>query len=99
MQSFTVEDSTPEAFVARVTAALEARGLASYVALGLDGDEIVARFRWMGTTELRYRVQHDGEGFRAVLGEQRVSPLHAAFRDRFDERFDQILTGVGARVD
>ena len=64
----------------------------------LDGDEIVVRISWLGTTELRYQVQEGAEGFSANLQRQRVAPLHGAFQRKFEERFEAILAKVGARL-
>jgi hypothetical protein len=61
-------------------------------------DEIVARISWLGTTELRYRVTEAAGGFRADLQRQRVAPLHGAFQQKFEERFEAILAKVGARL-
>jgi len=97
MRAFEVNDGTPEDFVERVAMALVERGLDDYVSLSLEGPELAARFRWMGTTELRYRLAANEGGFRADLIGERVSPLHAPFRGRFEERFDQVLKQVGAR--
>jgi hypothetical protein len=98
VKSFEVENATPTEFVRRVRRELSERELDDYVEV--DGGEtgLVVRFRWMGSTELRYRLESTAEGFRAILDGQRVSPLHAPFRQKFDERFDQILARVGAKT-
>ena len=82
----------------RVRRELADRDLNQYV--GLDGNEteLVVTFRWMGSTELRYRLEPSGDGFRADLSGERVSPFHAAFRQGFDDRFDQVLAKVGAKT-
>ena len=77
---------------------LTSRDLGRIAELESDGSDLVVRFRWMGTTELRYTVETVGDGFRATLSGERVAPLHAAFRQSFDERFDQVLAKVGART-
>ncbi len=98
MKSFEVDHGTPAEFIDRVRRELADRDLNQYV--GLDGDEseLLVTFHWMGSTELRYRLEPRGDGFRAVLSGERVSPFHAAFRQRFDDRFDQVLAKVGART-
>jgi len=95
---FEVENATPAEFVDRVREQLSERGLDQYVELRSDDSELLVKFRWMGSTELRYRLESKAGGFRAVLSSQRVSPFHAPFRQQFDDRFDHILETVGART-
>jgi hypothetical protein len=98
MHSFEVDDSTPERFVARVNRSLQDGGLASHVTARVEAGDIVARISWLGTTELRYRIQSTDRGFRADLQRQRVAALHGAFQSRFEERLEEILARVGARL-
>ena len=98
MRAFAVSEGTPVDFVERVSAVLAERGLDKYVSLRLENLDLVARFRWMGTTELRYRLEPRQNGFHADLVSERISPLHAPFRQRFEERFDVILEQVGAEA-
>jgi hypothetical protein len=97
MRAFEVDDGSPADFVDQVGRVLAERGLDNYVELRLDGDELVVRFRWMGSSELRYGLTDTEGGFRADLDDVRMSPFHAPFRQRFDERLDQVLAEVGAR--
>jgi len=97
MRSFEMDGGSPADFVDQVGRILAERGLDSYVDLRLDGDELVVRFRWMGSSELRYGLTDTGGGFRADLDDARMSPFHAPFRQRFEERLDQVLSSVGAR--
>jgi hypothetical protein len=97
VKAFELTEGTPEDFVGRVTRSLAERGLDEYVSVRVDGAGLVARFRWMGTTELRYQLQQTAQGFKATLVDERVSPLHTAFRASFEEKFDQVLEAVGAR--
>ena len=98
MHSFEVRGTAPDDFVARVTRAVSEGGLGEYVEVRLVDEEIVARMRWLGTTELRYRVVPIEDGFRAELGRQKIAALHAPFRRGFDERFERILAEVGATL-
>ena len=95
MRSFEVPNGTPAEFVERVRSEL-GETLKNYVELSGGDDRIVVRFRWMGTTELRYRVEPSGNGFRAVLTDESVSPMHMAFRSSFDDRLDSFLAKLGA---
>ena len=96
VKAFELTEGTPADFVRQVSSTLVERGLDEFVSVGIDGSELVARFRWMGTTELRYRLQQTARGFRADLEDERISPLHAPFRLRFEEKFDEVLEEVGA---
>jgi hypothetical protein len=97
VKGFVVEGMTPADFVRRVERALAASGLDRNTDVRLRGDEIVVSIRWLGTSQLRYRVVEDDHGFRACPLGQSVSPFHSAFSGAFDDRFDEILRRVGAR--
>jgi hypothetical protein len=97
MRAFEVNQGSPADFAAQVKRILADRGLERHVELRLDGDELVVRFRWMGSSELRYSLTEAGGGFRAELDHVRMSPFHAPFRQRFDESLEQVLEAVGAR--
>jgi len=98
MKAFVMNDGTPAEFVDRVEGALGERGLSDYIDLHLEGADLVVRFRWMGSSELRYRLTTGGGGFEARLTNEKMSPFHAAFRQRFEDRFDQVLEVVGAQT-
>ena len=97
MRAFVMNEGTPAEFIDRVERELGERGLGDYIGLHLDGPDLVVRFRWMGSSELRYGLTDTEGGFRADLDDVRMSPFHAPFRQRFDERLDQVLAEVGAR--
>jgi hypothetical protein len=97
MKSFAVASGSPAEFIDRVRRELAERGLDRFAELAGDDSMLVVRFRWMGTTELRYRLEPADGGFSAVLDRQSVSPFHAPFRQSFDERFDDVLARVGAK--
>jgi len=98
MRAFVMNEGTPAEFIDRVDRELGERGLGDYIGLDLDGPDLVVRFRWMGSSELRYRLTTGGGGFEARLTDERMSPFHAPFRQRFDDRFDQVLEVVGAQT-
>jgi hypothetical protein len=98
VHSFEVDDTTPERFVELVNRSLRDSGLGNHVAARVEVGDIVARISWLGTTELRYRTRPTEQGFRAELQRQRVAALHGAFQSRFEERLEEILARVGARL-
>ena len=98
VNSFEFDGGTVAEFVDRVRGALAERGLAEYVDLNREGDELVVSFRWMGSSELRYRFVESETGFRAELSGERMSPFHAPFRQRFEGQFATVVDSVGARV-
>ena len=98
MRAFEVSNGSAADFVGRVSGALADGGLAEYVRLGIEGSELVVQFRWMGSSELRYRLTTTENGFRAEPTGERISPLHAPFRRQFDEKLEQVLGKVGART-
>ena len=98
MHSFEVEGASPDSFVDVVRQALTERGLGDHVSVRFLDGEIVARISWLGTSELRYRTCESETGFRADLERQRVSALHSAFQGRFEERFEDVLASVGAKL-
>lgn len=97
VKAFRVDDTSPPEFVRSVEKALGDWGLQGHTRLRLDGRTMTFEVRWMGTTELRFRLTESDGGFVAEPAGERVSPFHAAFRQAFEERFDQALMRVGAR--
>lgn len=89
---------SPVEFVAAIRAKLAARNFDRYVSVSLDGDRLGVKLRWMGTTRFDYRTSPLGDGFRAELIDQRVSPFHAPFSGRFEGYFEEALANVGAKV-
>ena len=98
MKAFEFDGGSADEFIHRVRAALVERGLAEYVDVARDGGELVVGFRWMGSSELRYRLSDGGAGFRAELCGERMSPFHAPFRQKFEDQFETVVGSVGARV-
>lgn len=96
MQSFIVDTGSPETFVALVRQEIDRRNFQDIASVAVAGDHIVVSFSWMGKTRLTYRITRRDAGFSAELERQRVSPFHAPFKAGFEERFDQILSKVGA---
>ena len=98
MRAFDFGGGTPAEFVERVQGVLTDRGLADYVTLRREGDELVVGFKWMGSSELRYRISENEAGFRAVPSGEKISPFHLPFRQQFEDRFEKVVDAVGARV-
>jgi hypothetical protein len=98
VRAFEFEGGSAGEFVTRVRDALAERGLGEYVDVSLDGVELVVGFRWMGSSELRYRLSEYEQGFRAELAGERMSPFHAPFRQKFEDQFETVVGSVGARV-
>ena len=96
MRSFEVSGMSPSEFVSKIVSDINAREFERYVSIQLDGDDLRVELRWMGTTRFDYRILPAGDGFRAELIGQSVAPLHAAFSNRFDGYFEQVLAKVGA---
>ena len=98
VHAFEFAEGSIVEFIDRVRRALSERGLAEYVHLNRENDELVVGFRWMGSSELRYRFWENETGFRAELSGERMSPFHAPFRKRFEEQFATVVDSVGATV-
>jgi hypothetical protein len=98
MRAFEFDDGAPAEFVERVQGVLAERELADFVNLRCDGEELVVGFKWMGSSELRYRITENETGFRADLSGERMSPFHSPFRQQFEDRFEKVVGAVGARV-
>ncbi|HSL16908.1 MAG TPA: hypothetical protein VLB51_03290 [Methylomirabilota bacterium] len=96
MRSFEMSSTNPPEFVRKVRAGLAERGYDRHLSVSLDGDRLVVEFKWMGTTTFEYAVDETADGFRANLVNRRISPLHAAFTDRFEHYFERALSEVGA---
>ena len=84
-------------FLVRVESEIRARDFQDIASVGLDGGDLIVRFSWMGTSILRYEIRHNDGGFSAYLVRQKMAMMHAPFRASFEERFDTILSRVGAR--
>jgi hypothetical protein len=98
MKAFEFDDGSPAEFVERVRGVLAERDLADIVNLRCEGDELVVGFKWMGSSELRYRITENEAGFRADLSRERMSPFHSPFRVQFEDRFEKVVGAVGARI-
>ena len=98
MKSFEVPHQRPPEFVASIRDELAARDYDRNLILELEDDRLRIEFRWMGTTRFVYQVEPTGEGFRAELLSQKVSPFHAVFAHRVDEYFEKALSEVGGRL-
>jgi len=98
MKAFEFDGGAPAEFVERVQGVLVERELAGIVSLRCEGDELVVGFKWMGSSELRYRITENEAGFRADPSGERMSPFHAPFRQQFEDRFEKVVGAVGARV-
>jgi hypothetical protein len=98
VKAFEFDDGTVSEFIDRVQSVLFERGLADHVNLRSDGSELVVEFRWMGSSELRYRISGISNGFRAELNGERISPFHSPFKGQFEDRFEKVVNAVGARV-
>jgi len=98
MRSFEVSHLSPSRFVEAIQAQLAVRGYDRYVSVDLTGERLGVELKWMGTTRFGFRISQGEGGFRADLVEQRVSPFHAAFSDRFEGYFEEALDKVGAKV-
>ncbi len=98
VKAFEFEDGSVEAFMARVRSKLSQKGYEDFVRMRYERGELVVVFQWMGSSELRYRISENDTGFRADLSGERMSPLHGAFRQAFEERFEKVVGSVGAKV-
>ena len=98
VKAFEFDGGSADEFVRWVREALAERGLAEYVDLTRVGGELVVGFRWMGSSELRYRLSENEQGFQAELAGERMSPFHAPFRQKFEDQFEKVVGSVGARV-
>ena len=98
MKAFEFDGGAPAEFVGRVQSVLAERGLADHVNLHHEGGELVVTFRWMGRSELRYRILQTEGGFKAEPSGESISPFHSPFRQQFEDRFEKVVGAVGARV-
>jgi len=98
VQTFEISDGTPDSFLRRVREVLLQLDLAELVSLTLEGSQLVVRFSRLGTTVLCYRLTPMGSGFNAYLESTRIAPLHAAFRQAFEDKLAMVLERCGARL-
>jgi hypothetical protein len=98
VKAFEFNGGSVDAFITRVKDTLSRKGYEDFVRMRLEGGELVVVFQWMGSSELRYRISETDTGFRADLSGERMSPLHGAFRQAFEDRFDKVVGSVGANV-
>jgi hypothetical protein len=95
-RSFRVVGMTPERFLEAVRSALASADLPARVDARLEGEQLVARLSWFGTTVLRYDLVRLDDGFQAELVSERVAPLHGPFRAGYRNAMAQLLRQVGA---
>jgi hypothetical protein len=99
MQPFEFADGSPDTFVARACEALHRLDLDDIVSLKHEAGELVVVFSRLGTSVLRFAIEATaGGGFRTELKSSRVSPLHAAFREGFEQKFAEVVTLAGATL-
>jgi hypothetical protein len=99
VQSFSVIGQTPRQFVKRLEDEVRERDLSEIVAVALRGDGLRVTFSWMGRSRLDYRLFENEGGFTARLERSAMSPFHAPFRQAFDERLEQVLASLDARIE
>jgi hypothetical protein len=98
VRGFEFDGGSISEFIDRVRGVLSERGLSDHVKLRSEGGELVVEFRWMGSSQLRYRISGSPTGFRAELDGERISPFHSPFRGQFEDRFEKVVNAVGAKV-
>jgi hypothetical protein len=99
MRPFEFADGSPDTFVARAREALRQLDLDGIVSLKLEADELIVVFSRLGTSVLRFGIESIANGgFRTELKSSQVSPLHAAFREGFEQRFAEVVTLAGATL-
>lgn len=97
MQAFEVSDSSPDVFLVKVREALTGRALGQIASLSREGQELVVKFSRLGTSEVRYRIDTVGAGFRATKSSEKIALAHRAFRDDIESRLQKTLEKLGAR--
>jgi hypothetical protein len=99
MQPFEFADGSPDTFVARACDALRQLELDDIVSLRHEAGELTVVFSRLGTSVLKFAIAPvAGGGFRTELKSSQVSPLHAAFRQGFEEKFAEVVTRAGATL-
>lgn len=98
VRGFDFDGGSISEFIDRVRGVLSERGLEDHVRLRSEGGDLVVEFRWMGSSQLRYRISENPTGFRAEFDGERISPFHSPFRGQFEDRFEKVINAVGATV-
>jgi hypothetical protein len=86
-------------FLAKVEAAIEGREIAKIVSFKGSPSEIVVIFSKLGTTEIKYEVKPDGQGFAATLKSEKIALAHRPFKADIESKLMGVMERIGARVE
>jgi hypothetical protein len=97
MKAFENKNVSIQDFVKKVEAALEGRDLGEIAKFKLQGTELLVMFSKLGTTELRYKIDPNGPGFKASLISEKVALTHRPLKADITARLARVMEREGAQ--
>lgn len=96
MKSFESKTASIQDFLKKVEAALEGRDLGEITRFKLQGNELLVIFSKLGTTELKYKIDQQGDGFKALLAGEKVALTHRPLKADITARLARVMEREGA---
>jgi hypothetical protein len=84
-------------FIKRVEVAIQDRDLGQITRFELQGNELKVIFSKLGTTELKYKVEARGTGFRAELTSEKIALTHRPLKADITARLARVMEREGAQ--
>ncbi|MEN9529234.1 MAG: hypothetical protein RI932_1107 [Pseudomonadota bacterium] len=97
MKAFENKNLSIQDFVKKVESALEGRDLGQIARFKLQGSELLVIFSKLGTTELKYKIDPDGSGFKASLVSEKVALTHRPLKADITARLARVMEREGAQ--
>lgn len=97
MKAFESTSGNISEFVKRVETALQGRDLGEITRFALQGQELQVIFSKLGTTELKYKIETQTEGFRAQLVSEKIALTHRPLKADITARLAKVMEREGAK--
>lgn len=98
MKRIEMAGMAPGEFVERIRGAIAGREIEKIVSFRSAPQEIVVIFSKLGTTEIKYDVKPQGDGFVATLASEKVALAHRPFKADMESKLVAVMQKIGAKV-
>ncbi len=98
MNGMKVKNMTANEIVAKVQDKISGRKLGDILELDLYGNELIIRFKKMGTSEFFYSVEEKEDETIFKCTKEKVAFAHKAFRGDIERKMVTVLEQIGVSV-